>query len=748
MRAGIYEMLARFEKEPPAPAPVSFPPVPKARLLLALLVAWAGHAHAQQALDPWRLCPPPPEQAPLPPAAEGTRVSADRARVEGDQGRELSVFEGHVVAERDGKRLSADQARYDSTRDVVTASGQVEVQTGSIHLQGSRARLDFAADSGELEEAGYYVPGAHAYGTAEHLSFEGAERSTLREATYTTCPPGEEDWALHARRIELDRGSNTGEAYDVTLRLGGVPALYLPYMNFPLEGRKSGFLPPSYDSSDRNGTDIAVPWYWNIAPNRDATLTPRFITERGGMLMTEYRQLTENSSSFVAFDYLPDDEMYGDDRSHVIVRHTMQPAPRWNVALDYNEVSDDQYLDDIDNTLASASATHLERRLDVSYGAPSWRFLGRVQDFQPLVAGSEPYQLRPQLLATGAGALSGLRYDFRTEYAQFAHSTRDPTGARVDLYPGLSAPFEGDWWFFTPRAALRHTQYLLDDPADGEEPSRTLPIASIDTGLFFERELSIAGEPLVQTLEPRLFYLRVPYEDQTELPVFDTTPTTFSFAQLFRENRYTGADRVGDANQLTAALTSRFISDSSGRELARASVGQTYYFDDWRVSLPNEALPDRAYSDVAAELAARPLPALEISATTRWDPDVADAQESAARLRYSTDALHVVDAAYRVRENGRVMNRDLLVLWPITRHWHAVGRWYYDLVAERTLESVVGIEYESCCWTVRLVTRDRPVFTETGEESNRSIHFTFELKGLAGFGDSLGNVIEEGLVGY
>ncbi|MGE0081445.1 MAG: LPS-assembly protein LptD [Thiohalomonadaceae bacterium] len=721
----------------------------KARLLLALLTAWAGYAHAQQTLDPWRLCPSPPEAPPLPPAAGGTRITADQAEAQGERGRELSVFRGNVVAERDGRRIAADQLEYDTAADVVNAHGAVQVHAEGIRLEGARARLDLANDAGELEDASYFIPEAHAYGEARRIGFEGTEQAELRDATYTTCPPGREDWAMHARLIELDRASNTGEAYDVTLRLGGVPALYLPYINFPLEGRKTGLLAPSYASSERNGLDLSVPWYWNIAPNRDATLTPRVITERGAMLMTEYRHLTATSSSAVTVDYLPNDDLFGDDRSQYTVRHRQRLAPRWDLALNYNEVSDDQYLDDIDNTLASASATHLERRLDLTYGAPSWRFLGRIQDFQPLVAGSEPYQLRPQLVASGAGAMSALRYDFRTEYSQFVHDTRDPTGARFDLYPALSAPMEGDWWFLTPRLSLRHTQYLLEDAGGDNERSRTLPLTSLDSGLFFERELSMFDHPLVQTLEPRLFYLHVPFEAQDDLPVFDTTPMTFSFAQLFRENRYTGPDRVADANQVTAALSSRFLSQTTGRELARAGIAQTWFFEDPRVTLPGETAIDRGYSDIAGELAASPIPFLEISATTRWDPELNDAQETAARLRYSPDQLHVVDAAYRVRENGRVMNRDVLVVWPITRNWHALGRWYYDLVAERTLESVVGIEYESCCWTVRLVGRDRPVLTAEGDlESDRSIHFTFELKGLASLGQPLESVIEEGLVGY
>lgn len=720
-----------------------------ARLLFALLIPWVGHAHAQQALDPWRLCPSPPESPPLPPTGGGTHITADQAEAQGERGHEVSIFRGNVVAERDGRRIAADQVEYDTAADMVNAHGAVQINAEGMRLQGSRARIDLANDVGELEDASYYMRDAHAYGEARSLEFEGATGAELRDATYTTCPPGQKDWTMHARVITLDRTSNTGEAYDVTLRFGSVPALYLPYINFPLEGRKSGFLAPSYASSERNGVDLSVPWYWNIAPNRDATLTPRIITERGAMLMTEYRHLTASSMSTVTIDYLPGDKMFGADRSQFTLHHLQQLTPRWHLALNYNEVSDDQYLDDIDNTLASASATHLERRLDLTYSAPSWRFLGRVQDFQPLVAGSEPYQLRPQLVASGAGVLSALRYDFRTEYSQFVHDTRKPTGARFDVYPALSTPMEGNWWFITPRLSVRYTQYLLEDAGDNNERSRTLPLASLDSGLFFERELSMFDHPLVQTLEPRLFYLYVPFKAQDNLPVFDTTPMTFSFAQLFRENRYTGPDRVSDANQVTAAVSSRFLSRTTGRELARAGIAQTYYIRRPRVTLPGEAAVERTYSDIAGELAASPIPYLEISATTRWDPELDDAQETAARLRYSPDQLHVVDAAYRVRENGRVMNRDVLVVWPITRHWHALGRWYYDLVAERTLESVVGIEYESCCWTVRLVARDRPVLTAAGDlEPDRSFHFTFELKGLARLGQPLESVIEDGLVGY
>lgn len=737
-------MLAGFESRPLTPVP-KLPAFIIPPLVAALSLALPAPPAIGEEEGRWSLCPPPPPRPSLPPEGdEATRVDAGEVVTEGEN---LSLFTGEVVVLREGKRLGADRAIYDKRSDTLEVIGNVEFHSGQVSFTSERATLNLAADTGTLDEASYFFPAAHAFGRADRIEYLGSERMILSRATYTTCPRGGEEWALRARSIELDRGENSGEARDVTLRVGGVPLLYLPYINFPLEGRKTGLLVPSYGSSERNGTDIRLPWYWNIAPQRDATLTPRLITARGPMMMSEFRYLNEAGDGILQADYLPHDKLFGDSRSYLRYRHDQWLTTRWHAALDYREVSDPRYLEEIENTLTSASERYLERRLDLAYQGVGWSLLGRLQDYQPLDSGSEPYQRLPQLVASGAFRRDALQYDFSAEYVRFAHPTIFPRGSRLDLYQAVSVPREGAAWFITPRLAMRHTQYRLEGGAEGA-PSRTLPLASLDAGLFFERDAALFGAPLLQTLEPRLYYLRVPFQDQGDLPLFDTAPMTFSFAQLFRENRFTGADRVNDANQLTAALTTRLVSGDEGRELLRASVGQIHYYSPRRVTLPGEAEERGARSDIAGELAARPIQPLEIAAVTRWDPMAEDARESSVRLRYRPDRRHIVDAAYRYHEAGATMNRDILVLWPLSQRWHFVGRWYYDLTDRRTLENVLGAEYQNCCWSVRVVGRDRPFLDERGTlKSNRSIYVTVELKGLANIGEGLESVIENGIVG-
>jgi LPS-assembly protein len=699
----------------------------------------------------WALCPPMPANPEIPKqGGDVTNLNADKATAR-EEGK--SVFSGNVVITRDGRRLDADEAIYDRKSDSIDVTGNVNFFSEDLSFSGEDGHFNLGEQSGRINGARFRLQSAHGYGTARQVDLFNGEQSKLTGATYTTCPPGDESWLLDASTIDLDRTTNTGEAWDVVLDLAGVPVLYLPYMNFPLQGRKSGLLPPTYGASGRNGTDASVPWYWNIAPNRDATITPRYLSERGGMLMTEFRYLNADSSGQLNADGLPNDELYeGEDKARGILRfkHAQRFDDRWTGDVLYQGVSDPGYLNDIDDTLANSSARYLERHAAGRYAGDNWDFLARVQNFQPLLLGVNDYERLPQLLATGADRVGLLRYDFRTEYVNFAHPSPDvPTGSRVDLYPGLSLPLGSSAWFVTPRVAARYTGYELTGPVAETTPTRSVPIASLDSGLFFERDLQMFDTPVVQTVEPRLYYLYVPYRDQSGLHDFDSGDMTFSFDQLFRENRFSGADRMGDANRATAALTSRFLRDDNGVEAVRASVGQIFYFEQPRVMLGSVEPETRHYSDLAAELAAHPIDTLELSAASRWNPDVADARESGARLRYSPDSSRLVDMAWRYRDEGAEVNRDLLVLWPLSPRWQFVGRWFYNMVEERTVESVVGLQYQTCCWSVRGVVRDKPFLNDqTNElESDRSVFFTFELKGLATVGSSLASVIDQGMVG-
>ncbi|MCW8919444.1 MAG: LPS assembly protein LptD [Gammaproteobacteria bacterium] len=722
------------------------PPFATVPLLLAtgLLFAPLLRAGADTESGRWAVCPPPPPlYTTAPPASSAkpgqTELTADEAT---SQAGGSSEFRGHVVVQRDGRTLQGDRATYDQQSREVTVEGHVLFHGEGVLMQGESARMRMEEQSGEFREASFYLPAQHAFGSANLLTLDDADHSTLRGVRYTTCNPGQEDWLLSASELRLDQQGNTGEAFQTVLRFKGVPIFYSPYLNFPLAGRKSGLLFPLIGTSDSNGTDIGLPIYWNIAPNADATFTPRNLTARGPMLMSEFRHLSKQGESQIHADYLGNDKIFGDDRHYLALDHTSRFAQGWSSTLLLRDVSDPLYLDDL-GADGESSTTHLERRLDLNYRDAHWNFLARAQSYQTL-SGAEPYQRLPQLQLNGQSTRRPNRpqLTLQGEAVNFAHESTIPTGQRLDLKPAVTLPLQGDAWFLTPSAAWRHTDYTLNDHAAGEHLSRSLPILSLDSGLFFERETSLGGRAMTQTLEPRLFYLSVPYVEQDDLPLFDSADAAPSFSQLFRDNRFSGADRQGDARQLTTALTSRLLDDESGRERLRVSIGRIHYLADRQVTL-NASEPDETavYSDLFAELALQPSERLRIGIDGRHDTERDRNEQLSARLRYQPDAKRLLNLNYRYDESPLLRQSDALLFWPLARQWQWLARWRYDLEQGEDLELLAGVEYESCCWSLRLMGQHR---RDTVDEAmRRGIYLTFQFKGLA----SLGKSIEETLGG-
>ncbi len=720
--------------------------LPLRSLCAGLALALSSTGAAEE--GPWALCapvpltPPPPQQAPE--GIGSTLLSADRLITGMENTTRLA---GEVQVLREGMRLEADEAEYDRETELLELSGGVHYRTPELSLQGERARVDLAQEIAEMFDTRFHVIDLHAFGAAERVLITDPQHTRLEGLTYSTCNPGDEGWQLRADSLRLDDATNTGEARGVTVRFQGVPFAYLPYINFPLRGRKSGFLAPSFGNSDSNGADLSVPYYWNIAPNRDATTTPRYMSKRGTMLLSEYRYLNEQNEGELNLDYLPHDRLFGKERGFASWQHVARPGRGWNSSVNLNYVTDDAYFDDISDVQSITSQTHLERRVDVGYRGDQWSFLGRLQGYQALT-GTEPYQRLPQLRfrmePRGRGAL---RYDGNAELVHFAHASREPTGTRLDLSPGVTLPLEAPAWFFRPRLAIRHTDYRLDG-GDDERLTRTVPLASVDGGLYFDRFTSFGGEAVQQTLEPRLYYLYVPFRDQSAFPRFDTAEYDFSFGQLFRENRFSGADRVGDANQLTLAVASRVLAESSGEELLRAMVGQIVYFDDRQVTLTGSTSPgdERGQSDIIGELGVKPRRNLDFSTTVQYDPDQEREELLTSRLRYVPGTQRGVSLSYRLRRDQSVRQTDLAAFWPLNPQWQFIGRWNYDLENERSLETVAGLEYRSCCWSLRLVGRGH--FDPVAEDIERSIYVTLELKGLANIGNALESELERGILGY
>lgn len=720
------------------PLPVIF------ALLLGTCLSAASANDNPEIDDLYHLCPPP--VVPLLPATpfsdQATHIRADRLQAEGNSG---AHFIGRVETWRGDTLLQGDTLHYRQDQELLELQGNLRVRTPTIALSGSRGRFWRERDRGEIEQAEFIHLPLHAFGHAEQIVMEGNDWMQLQQASFTTCNPGVLGWQLQAESITLDQRKNEGAVYDATLQFGDLPLLWLPYINFPLSGRKSGFLAPKVGASEDNGSDLTLPWYWNIAPNRDATLTPRLMSQRGAMLQSEYRYLERNSNGILHYHLLPRDQRTGERRSLIDLTHQHRFGHGWHLDLRFREVSDENYFIDFGSGITTSSETHLERQLTVRRRVQQWQLLGRIEDYQSLNS-AEPYRRAPQLQIQSVTTQRPNRFNqqITADLTHFQHRGDLTTGSRLDLQQQLTLPIRRTAWFLTPQLTLRHTEYRIDG-TDSDTVRRTLPISSIDGGLIFERQLTLLQQPLLQTLEPRIYYLYVPYHDQQAIPLFDSGAYTFGFSSLFRDNRFSGRDRIGDANQLTVALSSRLLNSGSGRELIAASIGQIHYLQDQRVTLhPDEPVIAAGESDYLAEVSGYPHRHLNLAATLRWDPKANREQQLSSRLEYRPSRRERLFVSYRY-ERDALQQSDIALFWPINRRWQLLTRLNHDLATDRNLDTAFGFEYESCCWAFRTLWR---ATRNGGETLDRSIYFTLSLKGLGQLGQPLETELERDILGY
>ncbi|MDO8827982.1 LPS-assembly protein LptD [Methylophaga sp.] len=691
-----------------------------------------------------------------------------------------SVFTGKVDVRRGGQQLNANRATYNQTSGMVTAQGDVRLRDSQMSIFGDQAEWDLNEDRGTLIDAKYQMKQMNARGEATHVNRQGMQSTHLKNAIYTTCMEDDDFWKLKANEVDLDHEEGVGRAYGVVLRMMDVPVFYTPYISFPIsDERKSGFLIPSIGNSNDTGFDVSTPYYWNIAPDKDATLTPRYMSDRGLMLIGEYRYLTSQSEGLIDAGFLANDNLrsdgdeinpnYNDARKHFSFQQEGRYARRWRTQVDYNYVSDRAYLEDFSGNLSLSSTTHLNRLLSVNYSGDIWRFGARVQGYQNLLEDVQnPYQRLPQLTLNGLlpDQAYGLSYEFNSELTVFDHNEL-VTGQRLNMEPGVSLPMGTAGFFATPRVALKQSYYSLDNlraqsQFDESSISRTLPVVSLDSGLIFERPMSIAGNKMIQTLEPRAFYLYIPYRNQDDIPLFDTNLRTFGMGSMFSHDRFTGPDRIGDANQVTVGLTSRFINEETGREKLRMTLGQIQYFSDRKVNLRPDARETSSDSDYIAEAVASITQEWALAGQIQWDPDTTQSSMSSLQLRYRSDDGGVFNIAHRYRrddgENRFPLEQiDVSGSVPINDRWSVIGRYYRSLRDSTTLESLAGFEYHSCCWATRIVYRDYVKDTDFinnvnsgigGENRTKAIYFEIELKGLGRFGKKSESLLENSIMGY
>ena len=647
-------------------------------------------------------------------------------------------FSDDVSLSYGDQNLVTDELIYDPETGDVVVPGWLEYTDALVRMRAAGAQYNTQDSTGRFEQVRYYIAGAAGAGNADMVRMTDETHARVQRFDFTTCDIEDPDWQLKAGDVKLDFDRNVGTARNARLEFKGVPILYSPWLTFPLDdARKSGFLYPQVGSSSDNGLDLAIPYYWNIAPNQDATFTPRLIGDRGFMLGTEYRFLTRRQRGTFNFDYLPDDDNAdGDDNSDRWLgraRYQARLAPQWSTRLNFNRASDEDYFLDLGNDLDSSSIQFLRSDFRISGRGRFWRLQTTFDTFQVLDrdvrADREPYDRLPRVEFNADWPLpAGLSMQLDSEAVYFDRS-EGVTGLRLDAMPELALRLVRPGWFFEPALGLRATAYSLkDSEAGAEDPTRTQPVLSVDGGLVFERRTD-SGR--LQTLEPRLFYLYVPGRQQNDLPVFDTRELTFSFAQLFQTNRFSGADRQTDANQVSLALTSRLLDDDNGRSIVDASIGQILFLDEPRVGLPDQPAENRSVSASVAEINWRPVDRFLVNAGLQWDPEDNETDVASFGLRWQGLDARQVQLGYRFRR-GSVDQIDIRGRYPVTGNLNLISRFDFSFRDSTALELLGGVEYESCCWAVRASLRR---FIQDRESDKRTAFFLeLHLKGLGSLG--------------
>jgi LPS-assembly protein len=674
--------------------------------------------------------------------AQSEPTTVDAQKIEGVSDLEVSA-RGAAEIRRGELGVFGEFLRYNREFGELEGEGGVRLQSGVDRFFGPRLQYNTLDDTGVFESPGFLLQRERpARGTAERMEFLGKSKYRLVSARFTTCQPGQDDWFLEASQLDLDYEADEGKANRPRLRFFDHTVLAFPYAAFPLENRRrSGLLTPYYSQTSTRGLEFGIPYYWNIAPERDATFTPVYMARRGFQLKNHLRYMQPQHVGELRYEYLPDDPVFGRTRTGLSWLHTQNFSPGLTGQVDYNRVSDERYFVDLASQVKQVSVGNLPQDAFITKNGtlPGGNYTGqaRMQRFQtlqdPLAPIVPPYHRLPQLNASASYNDIAGKFDTALpgEYVRFVHPTL-VEGSRASFAPTLAAPHIAPGWYVTPKAGLRYSSYQLERSAEGEptNPSVGLPWLSLDSGLVFERGARLFGQPLTQTLEPRFFYVYVPYRNQDHIPLFDTTLADFNYPQLFTENRFIGGDRFGDANQATLALTTRFLQ-GDGQERFRATLGQRFYFHEERVALsPGSTLRLASESDVLTSVGGRVTQAFSFDATTQYNPYKSRAERYGVSMRYAPEIAKVVNASYRFQRDI-LRQVDISGQWPVAGGWYGVGRYNYSLLDRRLLEGLAGAEYNAGCWVFRFVVQR---IQAAADVTSTAIIFQLEFSGVGQIG--------------
>lgn len=699
----------------------------------------------------------------MPQTQEPIPAFIDAQHIEGQQDNQI-VATGNAELRKQGQTIFADRLVYKQDTREVIADGSVRVEQGLDTMSGPHFELNLDTNIGDMPQPHYHLGEIDARGDADSLHIAGKKNYSLRNVTYTTCPAGDNDWLLKMSRLDIDRTSQIGEAHGALVEFKGVPILYSPWMDFALNNnRKTGFLGPVFGGTSTGGSEVMLPFYWKIAPNYDATFAPRVMTKRGVQLNNEFRYLQPNYSGKIQMDVLPNDRVANSTRSHMLLQHAQNFGDGLSGSLNLERVSDDAYFRDLSTSLLGTSQIYMLRDGGLNYSGSWWNASIHAQSFQtlqdpnaPVIA---PYNRLPQVTLNAQHAFVGdSTLSFASEYVDFRHPTY-VNGQRMMLYPSITYPLLSDpAYYLTPKMGLHSTFYRLGTNNTAGLPSTSsssLPIFSLDSGMTLERDMRVGSSKFVQTLEPRAYYVYIPYRNQDMLPVFDTAQATFtSFAQLFTDNRFYGNDRVGDANQLTLALTSRFLDAQNGTERLRLAIGQRFSLQTPRVNLVAPTVTTNK-SDILMGASGRLTHALWLDSLYQYNPTLSQSEMFNTSLRYQPEIGKVLNLGYRVTrasydQQGNLLQSgirqiDFSEQWPLYGHWDSVMRWNYSLLDRSLLEGLVGLEYNQRCWTVRLVMQR---FTTATFQTSTGFFVQLELNDLIRVGSDPLTALRQSVPGY
>ncbi len=731
---------------------------------------------------------------------------------------EIGNYQGNVEMKRADQQASSNSANYDSVSESLDLHGNVFYSEDELALFTDTATLKLASDEARLRDTLFISPTTPIRGKAKAVYRDSKTLSRYKNAVYTSCEPGNQDWAVHATDLKMNKETGKGAAKNAWVEFKGIPVFYSPYLSFPIDDRrKSGFLAPSFGRTQKGGFNFSAPFYWNIAPNYDATLRPRYYTNRGPLLAGDFRYLTKKSKGLVSAEFMPNDTITSQPRYLATIKNNTRFTPNISSNVDLNIVSDKRYFSELGNALSFPVFSNIRSFADASYIDKGISLTGIVESYQtidPIFKGRlTPYRRLPQLNLNLDHAFESIPANtgLENEYVYFQHDdSKLPDGHRFNVKPYVSFPIKTASTYVTPKLSLQHTQYLLSKENSGFKDtnvSRTLPIASIDSGLFLEKDVNLFGSRYLHTLEPRLFYLYIPKVNQSDIPIFDTSLYDFQYDSLFRENRYNGIDRIQDANQISAALSSRLVDSETGLEKLKLNVGEIFYLQNREVTAPiirvgadflNNAVQTSTFSPLVTELSSQINKHISILTGLQWDPHINEIVRGNAALHIVNNPGELINIGYTYRKStlikdalfsvtdsdlsnlnltrdipitrtdivnlrnnnavlrsNDIIQSDVSIRWPIYDDWFAVGRWQYSLLFNKTQEAFVGFEKENCCWRFRIIGRRyinnlitaNSVSPQTSN-TQTGIFFQIELKGLTGVGEKLDDFFTQSIFGY